>query len=319
MNNELVSLLFKTNAFKICEENKPFWYTSGKIGPYFVNTQFLYGSEDDANSLLNFIDKELAETEKTDIPGHLFEKVYEQYENNEIYKAVIDTLKDYISTNIDTNYINYVSGGERRDWYFSIMIAYLLGKPHITIYKDLTTVVSTCDFEESTEVTKLEGQRVLHIADLLNQASSFERAWIPAIRNLGSDIFWSAVIVDRMQGGDNLLKENPNGLIIGTSLNLTYDNVCYLIIEGFNQSFKTLNPNYLIKWKMINDYKNKNIKYINLNAVSGDFTNINKYSGLNEMKLGFNSLVTEYIGEFELIISPLPYNLYKNLNKEKKK
>ena len=208
MNNELVSLLFKTNAFKICEENKPFWYTSGKIGPYFVNTQFLYGSEDDANSLLNFIDKELAETKKTDIPGHLFEKVYEQYENNEIYKAVIDTLKDYISTNIDTNYINYVSGGERRDWYFSIMIAYLLGKPHITIYKDLTTVVSTCDFEESTEVTKLEGQRVLHIADLLNQASSFERAWIPAIRNLGSDIFWSAVIVDRMQGGDNLLKEN---------------------------------------------------------------------------------------------------------------
>ena len=117
----------------------------------------------------------------------------------------------------------------------------------------------------------------------------------------------------------NLLKENPEGLIIGTSLNLTYDNVCYLIIEGFNQSFKTLNPNYLIKWKMINDYKNKNIKYINLNAVSGEFTKINKYSGLNEMKLGFNSLVTEYIGEFELIISPLPYNLYKNLNKDKDK
>ena len=117
----------------------------------------------------------------------------------------------------------------------------------------------------------------------------------------------------------NLLKENPNGLIIGTSLNLSYDNVCYLIIEGFNQSFKSLNPNYLIKWKMINDYKNKNFKYINLNAISGEFTKITKYSGLNEMKLGFNPLVTEYIGEFELIISPLPYNLYKNLNKEKKK
>ena len=116
-----------------------------------------------------------------------------------------------------------------------------------------------------------------------------------------------------------LLKDNPDGLIVGTALNLSYDNVCYLVIEGFNQSFKTLNPNYLIKWKMINDYKNKNFKYINLNAVSGEFTKINKYSGLNEMKLGFNSLVTEYIGEFELIISPLPYNLYKNLNKQKKK
>ena len=117
----------------------------------------------------------------------------------------------------------------------------------------------------------------------------------------------------------NLLKENPNGLIVGTSLNLCYDNVCYLIIEGFNQNFKTLNTNYLIKWKMINDYKNKNFKYINLNGVSGEFTKITKYSGLNEMKLGFNSLITEYIGEFELIISSLPYNLYKNLNKSKNK
>ena len=208
MNNELVSLLFKTDAFKICKENKPFWYTSGKIGPYFVHTQYLYGSAEDANNFLNFIDKELAEDEKVNIPGALFEKVNEQYENNNIYKAVIDTLRDYIATHIDTSYINYVSGGERRDWYFSIMIAYLLGKPHITIFKDLTTVVSTCDFEESTEVTKLQGQRVLHVADLLNQASSYERAWIPAIRNLGSDIFWSAVVVDRMQGGSELLKEN---------------------------------------------------------------------------------------------------------------
>ena len=116
-----------------------------------------------------------------------------------------------------------------------------------------------------------------------------------------------------------LLKENPQGLIVGTALNLCYDNVCYLIIEGFNQDFKSLNPNYLIKWKMINDYKNRNFKYIDLNAVSGEFTKITKYTGLNEMKLGFNSLVTEYIGEFDLVISPLPYNLYKNLNKDKDK
>lgn len=208
MNNELVSLLFNTNAFKICEENKPFWYTSGKIGPYFINTQYLYGSDKESADLLSFIDKELAEDEKTMIPIEIFEKVYEQYENNSIYRATIDTLKNLIETNIDVNYIDYVSGGERRDWFFSMMIAYLLGKPHITIYKDLSTVITTCDFEESTEVTKLENQRVLHIADLLNTASSYERAWIPAIRNLGSDIFWSAVVVDRMQGGDELLKDN---------------------------------------------------------------------------------------------------------------
>ena len=38
--SNIISYLFKTNAIKFCEENKPFWYTSGKIGPYFINTHF---------------------------------------------------------------------------------------------------------------------------------------------------------------------------------------------------------------------------------------------------------------------------------------
>ena len=203
---DIISYLFETKAIKFCEENKPFFLTSGMISPYFVNTHFLYGSEEEATEFLSYIDTLLAD--RVNLPKKVFDRVIKQYEKNSIYKYTIDTMVKAIKDNVNVDEIDYISGGERRDWYFSIMLAYLLGKPHITIFKDLTTVVSTCDFEESTEVTKLEGQRVLHIADLLNQASSFERAWIPAIRNLGSDIFWSAVIVDRMQGGDDLLKEN---------------------------------------------------------------------------------------------------------------
>ena len=55
--SDLVSYLFETNAIRFCEENKPFWYTSGKIGPYFINTHFVYGSEKDAVELLAFIDE----------------------------------------------------------------------------------------------------------------------------------------------------------------------------------------------------------------------------------------------------------------------
>ena len=72
-----------------------------------------------------------------------------------------------------------------------------------------------------------------------------------------------------------------------------------------------------MRWKMIEDYNDEDLKYLNLNAVVGDFTNKNKYSGLNEMKLGYNSTVTEYIGEFDIIINNFSYNLYKNLNKKK--
>lgn len=203
--NDLMSLLFETNAFKICEENKPFWYTSGKIGPYFVNTHFLYGNAESAQEFLDFIDVQLETVPKDLIPSNLFEQVFKQYQNNKIYKIVVDHLKEFIESKIDLSVIDYISGGERRDWYFSIIIAYLLGKPHITIYKDLSAVVTTCDFEESTPVEKLEGKRILHIADLLNTASSYLRSWIPAIKALGANIVSSVVVVDRMQGGGEVL------------------------------------------------------------------------------------------------------------------
>ena len=36
------------------------------------------------------------------------------------------------------------------------------------------------------------------------------------------------------------------------------------------------------------------------------------------MKLGFDTVVTEYIGEFESVINNFSYKLYRNLNKSKK-
>lgn len=202
--SDIMSYLFETNAIRICEENKPFWYTSGKIGPYFVNTHFVYGSENEATELLSFIDEALSD--KITLPKKVFEKVLQQYNANEIYKNVIDTMKEYIEKNIDIAEIDYISGGERRDWFFSNIIAYLLNKPHISIYKDLSTVVSSSDFENSEIITKLENKKVLHIADLITVASSYLRAWIPAIKNLGSNICWSCVVVDRMQGGKDKIE-----------------------------------------------------------------------------------------------------------------
>ena len=45
MDNPIVSWLFETDAVRVCPEGQPFWYTSGKLGPFYINTQFLYGSE----------------------------------------------------------------------------------------------------------------------------------------------------------------------------------------------------------------------------------------------------------------------------------
>ena len=203
--NDIVSYLFNTNAIRFCEENKPFWYTSGKIGPYFINTHFVYGDEEDAVNLLSYIDEALANHET--LPKKVFEKVYKQYQENEIYKNVIDIMKKYIEENVDMNSIDYISGGERRDWFFSNMLAYLFKKPHISIYKDLSAVISDSNFEETKKAENIEGKKVLHIADLITVASSYIRAWIPAIENLGAKVVASCVVVDRMQGGKEKIEE----------------------------------------------------------------------------------------------------------------
>ena len=203
--SNLVSYLFKTNAFKVCPDNKPFWYTSGKIGPYFINTHFLYGSEEEAVEFLSFIDVE--KDNKIELPKKVFDKAFAQYNSNNIYKEVIDEMISFINSHINVDEIDYVSGGERRDWFFSNIVAYLLKKPHITIFKDLSTVVSTADFEETSVKSELNGKKVLHVADLVTAASSYLRAWIPAIQSLGAEIVWSTVVVDRMQGGNDRLRE----------------------------------------------------------------------------------------------------------------
>ena len=205
---DLMSLLFETNAFKICEENKPFWYTSGKIGPYFVNTHFLYGNADDAQKFLDFIDSQLENNTKENIPQNLFNEVLNQYQNNEIFKTVVNNLKEFIEEKIDLSNIDYISGGERRDWYFSVIIANLLQKPHITIYKNLSAVESTSDFSITKTIENISNKKVLHVADLLNTASSYVRSWIPAIETLGGKIVSSIVVVDRMQGGDKVLEDS---------------------------------------------------------------------------------------------------------------
>lgn len=216
--DNLIKWLFETDAIRVCPQNKPFWYTSGTIGPYFINTHFLYGSEEKANKLLKLIDEQ-----KEDIfncPVKVLWETLRNYESDKIYSALIDHMTEFINSNIDINEIDFISGGERRDWFFSPILAKLLNKPHITIYKDMTTVISVGGKVE--EVNSLEGKNVLHVADLITEASSYERSWIPAISNKGGTLKWSVVVVDRKQGGEKVLNNHnvKSFAMVGIDVNL---------------------------------------------------------------------------------------------------
>jgi orotate phosphoribosyltransferase len=198
---KLVDWLYETGAFKVCPEGKPFWYTSGTIGPYYVNTHFLYGSEMKALEMLGKIDA--LKADKLGCPEKLLPIVEKNYDTDEIYKGTIDGMLEFIKNNIDLDNIGYISGGERRDWFFSLIVASKLKKPHITIYKDLDAVINGDG--ETHRADSICGAGVMHITDLVTEASSFERAWIPAVRNIGGQLACSVAVVDRMQGGKEIL------------------------------------------------------------------------------------------------------------------
>ena len=116
----------------------------------------------------------------------------------------------------------------------------------------------------------------------------------------------------------NLFSKYPNGLIIGGLLTIKYQNGMNLVIEGFNKEYSEFNPNYLLKWELIKQFNQQELNYFNLNGIVGEFQEKNKYSGLNEMKLGYNASAIEYIGEFDLIINKTIYNIYKKRLEKKK-
>lgn len=200
MNLEIVENLFKTKAFRVAPEGSLFWYTSGKLGPFYINTHFLYGSEEDANSLLSQIDA-LA-SDRPALTAMLVNETAAMYRKNDIFRSVCDALVKVIQAKNAP--FDVISGGERRDWFFSVMCAALLNKPHLTIYKNMeTSLILDGRYEE---IKTLSGARCLHIADLVTEASSYERAWLPAVTALGGTLPMTVVVVDRKQGGAELLK-----------------------------------------------------------------------------------------------------------------
>lgn len=203
MENPIISWLFETDAVRVCPEGQPFWYTSGKLGPFYINTQFLYGSEAAANALLAVIESACA-GDRLAFYDTVYAQIEAQLASCPIYAQLIDLLCE-AARRMDADFI---SGGERRDFFFSMPVARKLGMGHLSIFKDLTSVYTD---EHGVSMPSgqagLAGKRAVHIADLITVASSYVRAWIPAVESLGAKVAYSLAVVDRDQGGAKILAD----------------------------------------------------------------------------------------------------------------
>ena len=200
---KIVDWLFETGAVRVSPAEQPFWYTSGLIGPYYVNTHFLIGSEEAANGLLALIDGTREDPLACTMQVRDF--LRQQYKKSPIFKLVTDEIVETIQRIYKVDELDCISGGERRDWFFSLLPAEHLDKPHLTIFKDQQVVLAAG--EEVSPCTSASDNQVLHISDLITEASSYLRAWIPALTRLGATMRGTITVVDRCQGGTASLAE----------------------------------------------------------------------------------------------------------------
>lgn len=199
---DLLEALVKSEALRIAPPGEVFWYTSGTLGPYYVSTHYLFGGPEAAQGLLDFID---SDSGTADFHEKLSARVGEQLEKDAAFRNVIESLVSNIQTREGADEIDWISGGERRDWFFSLPVAMTMGLPHLYIYKDGSTFLA--DNGPLTAIDEFTGRNTAHIADLVTEASSYARAWIPAIRNRGGQMLISANVIDRAQGGMDVIDD----------------------------------------------------------------------------------------------------------------
>ncbi len=135
-------------------------YTSGQIGPYYVQSGVVQNS------------------------GRTYD---------DAVRDVAFTLEQTIGRNSEDLVF---SGGESRDWIFSMPVSAIRRIPHVMLYKDGKTVGAD-----------MSRRKVVHIADLNNEGSSPRDLWVPAIKKAGGEIKDIIFYVDRLEDGVGVMAE----------------------------------------------------------------------------------------------------------------
>lgn len=197
---ELVKLIFSTNALSVWDNKTGpiFWYAAGFPGPFYVNTEKVVGA-DVAERLLESIST-IVKLNKSaaDKSSLLYDAVMTEYKNSESFQQVVASLKQLCEQEFNNADYTSIAGGERRDWFFSIPLAEELGKEHLYIFKNK-------DVYKKSGI--LKDEKVIHVADLINNAASHFDSWIPTLEQNGVKMVGALSVIHRGSNGMNRLKE----------------------------------------------------------------------------------------------------------------
>lgn len=149
-----------------------FWYAANVPGPFYVNTELVIGPELAAR-LLEGITAIVANSEDSIMRVvKLNELILNAWRSDAAYQSVITALAEKATATFSDGSYDVISGGERRDWLFSIPLAETLRKRHVFLFKNKNFYCSTPLHPHT---------KTLHVSDLINNAASYFDAWFPIL------------------------------------------------------------------------------------------------------------------------------------------
>lgn len=113
-----------------------------------------------------------------------------------------------------------------------------------------------------------------------------------------------------MLEASNLFQQYPNGLVTAAVAVIKWGSKVTFFASGVNESFKSQNPEYLLKWQLIQEFAKQGYKIVDLGGLTNDFKK--DYDSI--LKTELSNRIVEYIGEFDLVINKKSYYTGSKLN-----
>jgi orotate phosphoribosyltransferase len=213
--NDLVKRIHDTKAVSIWNRKTGpiFWYAASVPGPFYVNTELVIGPELSA-LLLKEITAIVADMpDAVSRASKLDALIMQAFEKDVTFKNVIETMVERAKAEFPKNTYSVISGGERRDWLFSIPMAKLMNVKHAYLFKN---------GDLFCESSLQPGEVALHVSDLINNAASYFDAWLPILTKHGLSCTGTLCVNSRGTNGVDRLKDNGQKVVALNSIDVAF-------------------------------------------------------------------------------------------------
>jgi len=194
-----------------------FWYAASIPGPFYVNTELVLGKDlsspllEEITAIITDIKEPQARSEKLEV------LIMKAYESNSFFQSIIETMEAQIREAFPKGSFSVLSGGERRDWPFSIPLAKKLGIKHAYLFKN---------GEHYCAKPLQKGEIAIHVSDLINNAASYFNAWLPILEKNGLSCIGTLCVNSRGSNGVDRLKKNGQKVITLNSVDVSFFESC---------------------------------------------------------------------------------------------